>query len=293
MRAEVAKPKPIQNRNCTNLEAPIWNEYIPKTARRSRSAGPARGPPLILVDGALCYRASGPSGPLAALLTPHFTVITYDRRGRGDSGDTAPYAVEREVEDIAVFVREVAGGSAFVYGVSSGAAFALRRPAVASRQETGPLEAPFIVDDTRARFHRTPSPQLKELDRRGSAERGGQALHENSGRPGSLIALMRFMPAWSKLKGVGAYASVQPDDRFGQPARQTATIDTVDGCDVPTLTVAGGKSPLWMRNAMQALTRVLPSATHRTLEGQTHMVNAKALAPGSWRNSLAASVPAA
>ena len=83
------------------------------------------GPPLILVDGALCYRASGPMGPLAALLAPHFTVFTYDRRGRGDSGDNPAYAVEREVEDIEALIKE-AGGSAFVCGVSSGAALALR-----------------------------------------------------------------------------------------------------------------------------------------------------------------------
>src|SRR5437899_2573701 len=83
-----------------------------------------KGPAIILVDGALCYRASGPSGPLAELLAAHFTVFTYDRRGRGDSGNTAPYAVEREVEDIEALVHE-AGGSAFVYGISSGAALAL------------------------------------------------------------------------------------------------------------------------------------------------------------------------
>ena len=82
------------------------------------------GPPLILVDGALCYRGSGPMAPLAALLASHFTVFTYDRRGRGDSGDTAPYAVEREVEDIDALIKE-AGGSAFVYGISSGAGLAL------------------------------------------------------------------------------------------------------------------------------------------------------------------------
>src|SRR5258706_2176516 len=82
------------------------------------------GFPIILVDGALCYRASGPSGPLAALLAPHFTVFTYDRRGRGDSTDTPPYAVEREIEDLKALLN-AAGGSAFVYGISSGAALAL------------------------------------------------------------------------------------------------------------------------------------------------------------------------
>src|SRR3981081_3304892 len=83
-----------------------------------------QGPPVVIVDGALCYRASGPSGPLAALLKPHFTVLTYDRRGRGDSSDTSPYSIEREVEDLDALIQQ-AGGSACVYGISSGAALAL------------------------------------------------------------------------------------------------------------------------------------------------------------------------
>src|ERR1700730_7340155 len=83
-----------------------------------------RGAPLILVDGALCYRGMGPSGPLARLLAPNFTVFTYDRRGRGESRDTAPYAVERELEDIQALINE-AGGAAFLWGASSGAVLAL------------------------------------------------------------------------------------------------------------------------------------------------------------------------
>src|SRR5688500_14306039 len=83
-----------------------------------------QGPALILVDGALCYRSFGPMPKLVPHLTPHFTVITYDRRGRGESGDKGPYNVEREVEDIEALIRE-AGGSAYVYGISSGAALAL------------------------------------------------------------------------------------------------------------------------------------------------------------------------
>ncbi len=94
------------------------------------------GPAVILVDGALCYRASGPSGPLAALLAPHFTVFTYDRRGRGDSTDTLPYGVEREVEDLEALLK-AAGGSAFVYGISSGAALFLRARTIIWRTWTG------------------------------------------------------------------------------------------------------------------------------------------------------------
>src|ERR1700754_355180 len=82
------------------------------------------GPALILVDGAMCYRASGPMRGLAAVLEKHFTVYAYDRRGRGESGDTAPYAVAREVDDLRALLAE-AGGTAFAYGISSGAALLL------------------------------------------------------------------------------------------------------------------------------------------------------------------------
>jgi pimeloyl-ACP methyl ester carboxylesterase len=111
-----------------------------------------KGPALILVDGALCYRASGPSRPMAAVLAEHFTVITYDRRGRGDSGDTAPYAVEREVDDLDALIKET-GEAAFVFGVSSGAALALE---AANRglaiKKLALYEAPFIVDDSRPKI---------------------------------------------------------------------------------------------------------------------------------------------
>jgi alpha/beta hydrolase family protein len=108
------------------------------------------GPPLILVDGALCYRDFGPSRKLAEQLAGDFTVITYDRRGRGESGDGLTYAVEREVEDLEALI-EAAGGSAHVYGISSGAALALD----AAQRDIGVerlalYEAPFIVDDGRA-----------------------------------------------------------------------------------------------------------------------------------------------
>ena len=84
-----------------------------------------QGPPVLLVDGAMCYRGQGPMKPLAAKLAPHFTVFTYDRRGRGESGDTQPWSLDREVEDIAALVRE-AGQPVYLYGISSGAVLACR-----------------------------------------------------------------------------------------------------------------------------------------------------------------------
>src|SRR3954471_13799106 len=118
------------------------------------------GPPLILVDGALCSRDSGPSRPLAEQLSGSFTVYTYDRRGRGESGDTAPYAVEREVEDLQAVI-EAAGGSAHVSGSSSGAALARGGARRGLRIDKLALyEAPFIVDGSRPPIAADYVPQL-------------------------------------------------------------------------------------------------------------------------------------
>jgi pimeloyl-ACP methyl ester carboxylesterase len=237
------------------------------------------GPALILVDGALCYRASGPMKPLAALLSQHFTVFTYDRRGRGDSGDRPPYSVEREVEDIDALINE-AGGTAFVYGISSGAALALE----AARRglpitKLALYEAPFIVDDSHPPIADDFLPRLNALvaeGRRGDAVRLFLKL---VGLPAIVITLMRFLPAWSKLTAV---AHTLPYDitivkgyQTGKPLPATAWASIA----APTLVGIGGKSPAWMRTAMHALAGVLPNATLSTLEGQTHMVGAKALAP--------------
>src|SRR5262245_30610986 len=106
------------------------------------------GPALVLVDGALCYRGQGPSGPLASHLRDHFTVLTYDRRGRGRSGNANGNALEREIDDLDAII-EAAGGSAFVYGVSSGGALALEAAHRGLKiDKLAVYEAPFIVDGT-------------------------------------------------------------------------------------------------------------------------------------------------
>jgi len=237
------------------------------------------GEPVILVDGALCYRASGPSGPLAAALADRFTVITYDRRGRGESGNTAPYAVEREVEDLDALVKE-AGGSACVCGVSSGAALALETASrIRSITKLALYEAPCIVDDSRAPI---PADIVSQFDSLIAAGRRGDAVKlfmKLVGVPAAFILLMRIMPAWPKLTAVAHTLpydmTIMQDLQRGRPlpAARWAALTA------PTLVLDGGKSPVWMRNAARALAGVLPTATYRTLDGQTHMVNAKVLGP--------------
>src|SRR5215218_8586591 len=202
-----------------------------------------RGSPLIVVDGALCHRAMGPSRRLADLLAPRFTVFIYDRRGRGESGDTAPYAVEREVEDIQALI-EVAGGSAYLFGISSGAALALeaarRDPAV---KTLALYEPPFIVDDSRPpvpKDHATKLTELTAADRRGDAVK---LFLRQVGAPAIFVALMRLTPVWSKLKAVAHTlpydAAIVGEYQAGAPlpANRWASVA------MPTLVVAGGKSP--------------------------------------------------
>src|SRR6185369_14958996 len=106
------------------------------------------GPVVVLVDSALASRAI--CAKLAILLAKDFTVINYDRRGRGDSTDTQPYAVQREVEDIEALI-DGAGGSAFIFGSSSGAVLALEAANKLSAKVKKQVlyEPPFIVDDSR------------------------------------------------------------------------------------------------------------------------------------------------
>jgi pimeloyl-ACP methyl ester carboxylesterase len=238
------------------------------------------GPPLILVDGALCYRASGPSRPLAEALADRFTVLTYDRRGRGESGGTAPFTIEQEVADLAALI-EAAGGEALLYGISSGAALALE---AADRglpiTKLAVYEAPFIVDGTR---EPVPGNYAAEMDRLLAAGKRGDAvrwfMRRGVGLPGFVVGMMRLMPAWPKLKGVAhtlpADVALTVDHQQGTPL----PAGRWQGVTIPTLVVAGGKSDEWMRNGMRALADVLPKAEHRTLDGQTHLVKPAALAP--------------
>jgi len=173
------------------------------------------------VGGALNTRSFGPNGSLATLLAERFTVINYDRRGRGDSGATQPWAVEREIEDIDALI-EAAGGSASVFGISSGAALALE---AASRglaiEKLAVYEAPFIVDD------RSPvqDDYLARLEALVAADRCGDAVRlfmkEGVGLPAMFVALMRVMLAWSKLKAVAHTlpydAAIMDDYQKGNP----------------------------------------------------------------------------
>lgn len=239
------------------------------------------GPKLILVDGAMCYRDFGPMRPLAEALKDRFTVIIYDRRGRGASGDTAPYAPEREVEDIAALLEEAAGGEAFVYGCSSGGALALE---AANRlrgiRKLIVYEAPFIVDSSRDPAPADERAQMQALVDAGRQSTAVKRFMRFVGVPGLMLLVMPLMmgKAWKQLTGIAHtlpydLSIVGPLQR-GEPL----PAGRWRGISVPVLVADGGKSPPWMRNAQAALAKAL-GAAYRTLPGQTHMVKADAQVP--------------
>jgi pimeloyl-ACP methyl ester carboxylesterase len=236
------------------------------------------GPPVVLVGGALSTR--GAAEPLAELLAPSFTAFAYDRRGRGDSGDTPPYEVEREVEDIEALVQE-AGGSAFAFGHSSGGVLALETAAhTLGITKLALYEPPFIVDDSRPAV---PDDYVEHLAELASTDRRSDAVEyfmlTGVGVPPEAVAPMKELPFWPSLE---ALAHTLPND--GQIMGENLSgkrlqADRWSSVTIPTLVIDGGASPPWLGNAAQGLVDVLPEARRRTIDGQTHDVDPALLAP--------------
>jgi pimeloyl-ACP methyl ester carboxylesterase len=239
------------------------------------------GPAAILVGGALGYRRFSKMEELAKLLAERCTVINYDRRGRGDSTEVKPFAVEREIEDIAALV-EAEGGSASLWGWSSGGALALRAAGAGIGVERlSVYEVPFMVTPEAKRPTPDYGERLDELVAAG--DRNGAVKHfmRNAvGIPAPFVALMRLMPMW---KGLKATAHTLPYDwaALGRHTIYGAPLDAAEWASVtvPTLVVRGAKSPAVLRQGSRALADVLPNAELRELEGVSHNVKMKVLAP--------------
>jgi len=231
---------------------------------------------VILVDGAFCYRAFGPMAKLSAELAPHFRVVSYDRRARGESGDSRPYAIEREIEDLAALIA-ACGGSACVYGISSGAALALAAATAGLPiLRLALYEPPFMVGPNARTL---PADRLAVLQRMIAADRRGDAvkyyLCEIIGMPRLMPAVMQFLPMWKKLKSV---APSLPYDceimgDFRLPEERARRVG------VPTLVLHGSKTWPALAAAAPALAAAIPGASHRILQGQTHNGSAAVMGP--------------
>ncbi len=231
------------------------------------------GAPVILVGGALSDRRS--AAALAQVLARDLRVVTYDRRGRGDSGDTPPYAVDRETEDLAALIDEV-GGQASVYGHSSGAALALAAAAAGVPVRrlivfeppysvvARPVEPAHLVDDLRA---------LMSAGRRGEVVE--KFMTDAVGLPSQVVEQTRQSPAWPALEAL-AHTILYDLEILGDNRPPEAALARIT---IPTLVLGSSASPGWLQDAVAATAASIPGAEHRLLDGEFHGVAPEELAP--------------
>ena len=236
------------------------------------------GPPVVVVGGAMCDRAL--TRPTAEELAKHFTVFNYDRRGRGDSGDTPPYAVEREVEDLGALIAE-AGGRASVYAHSSGVGLALHAAAGGLPIDKLVLhEPPYVPDGEEER--RISQAYAEELGTILSEGRRGDAVElffTTVGMPQEMVEGMRHTPRWAELEAMAptlAYDSEIMGDAATGGAVPAALVGRVK---TDSLVLVGGASPSWMIDVGRRVADALPNGRHVVLEGQEHVVPPELLAP--------------
>lgn len=239
------------------------------------------GPALILVGGALQYRAfDQATAGLAQRLAKHFTVYHYDRRGRGDSGDTVPYSTEKELEDLEALIAK-AGGSAFVYGMSSGGALVLDAAAKGlGIKKIALYEPPLIVDDSRPPLPDNYVEHLSSLSRDKKYDEALEYFMTTAALvPVAYLPTMKQDPSWEMMKAVvhttaydGAFIASEMRGKMPTNGRWNAVT-------IPVLLMTGGNSPDSMAHAAQALHAILPNSQYKVLPGQDHGVTTEALAP--------------
>ncbi len=237
------------------------------------------GPALIVVDGALCARSSNSKSELAGLLAPHVTVYSYDRRGRGDSGDTLPYAVDREIEDIEALIDE-AGGSASLYGHSSGGSLAMDATVKLGGGKVTKLamyEPPYNDDPAAQQAWGEYITELTEALADGRPGDAVAAFMTLVGTPADHIEGMRKAPFWPGMEAIAPTLAYDHTAILGKdgavPADQAARVP------VPALVMYGEASFPFMAETARTLSQAMPQASLRALPGQTHEVAPEAVAP--------------
>jgi pimeloyl-ACP methyl ester carboxylesterase len=233
------------------------------------------GPALVFITGATCFRRFRPIvGDVRAFAT-RFTVYNYDRRGRGDSGDTQPYAIDREVDDIEAMV-DAAGGRAILYGHSSGAALALeaaqRMPDKIDRVVI--YDASYVHDEAEQASYGELAATIRALLDQAKNARALKAFLRGIGMPGAFVALLPLFPGWKTMKALA------PTLMYDIAITETLPpVERFANIQVPVKVVVGEKNPPGIQQVARELAAAIPQARHQVLAGQDHMVSAKALLP--------------
>ena len=234
------------------------------------------GPTLLVVNGALGFRGMSFARKATQEFAKHFTVIDYDRRGRGESGDQPSYEVSREVEDLAALVQGAGGGSCYVFAQSSGAALALRAAADGVPMKAlVAYEPPYMVGAPKDRPAADYGERVSALITAGRRDEAVTLFMVTVGVPRWAVALMRLFPFWKNMRSTAHTlpydAAVMGDFEF--PAARLATIG------VPVLAVAGEKTTPTLKRAVQEVANAVPGAQHRVAPGMSHAIKPSRLAP--------------
>ncbi|MEA2606519.1 MAG: hypothetical protein QOI00_1276 [Chloroflexota bacterium] len=231
------------------------------------------GPAVVLVSGGSVDRGS--NAGLADALNGEFTTYNYDRRGRGDSGDTAPYAVQREIEDIEAVIA-LAGGHAHLFGSSSGAGLAFEAAAAGAPIDKLVLwEPPYNLDPA----GRPPADSVEQLDRMVAEGRRGDAatffMVDMVRLPADFAAFAKTQPWWPGQEAI-AHTLAYDARVMGDYSVPTATAARIA---VPTLILTGGASFPFFKPTAAALVDAMPDARTAELPEQQHNVDPTVLGP--------------
>jgi pimeloyl-ACP methyl ester carboxylesterase len=233
------------------------------------------GPELIYITGASCFRSFKPILQDVREFAKEFTVYNYDRRGRGDSGDTLPYSLEREVEDIEAMI-DAAGGRAYLYGHSSGAVLALEAALRLGEKVRKAVlyDASYVHDETEKAEYGQLRQRTQNLLEAGKNSEAMSGFLNGIGMPKVFVFLMRLMPDWRVMTALAptlAYDMALTSDL--PPLERAVKVS------VPVQVVVGEKSPIRIRGVGEQLANAIPNTKLVTITGQDHMVNAKTLLP--------------
>jgi pimeloyl-ACP methyl ester carboxylesterase len=267
------------NHEQSNMETQEKGEATTATISKDGTAiayeKSGQGSTIILVNGALAHRNLFGEGALATLLAKNFTVIFYDRRGRGESGDTKPYTVEREIEDIEALIDE-GGGSAYLHGSSGGGALALL-----AAEKLGPdkvkklalYEVPY-ASDTKKEYIKEKY-KVNELVANGKPGEAVTFFFERRGMPPDKIEGMKKSPEWNELVRTGP-TLVYDFEVLGDG---TIPADVAKKISIPTLVMDGEKSFDFVHTTADSVAKNIPGAARKTIKDQTHDLSPEAVAP--------------
>jgi pimeloyl-ACP methyl ester carboxylesterase len=233
------------------------------------------GPPLVYITGATCFRTFLPVVRDAKTFASAFRVVTYDRRGRGDSGDHSPWTLDREVEDIDAII-DTLGGRANLYGHSSGGVLAMHAAHQLESKVNHVVlyDAPWVHDTTERDEYAVLRAKVEQLLAQGKHANATRQFLTGIGMPRGFVALLPLMPRWRTM------VNLAPTLRYDLAlTADLPPLEIAAGLRVPTHILVGERSPQELHHVARALARVVPGATLNTVAKQDHMVSAKALLP--------------